>query len=505
MGLKAENRFLLLWGGIGALAFTIIWFLPWRFQVNDDAIMMWLVSGAYTGKPESYAVFIHPLLSWTFSKLYTVIPSINWYPLTWFFIMFLSWLNLLSSIFKGQQDKFLRLFFVLFLLAFSIHFLFFLQFSILAAFAVASGLISRGIKCADLLQTNSSLKRNRPLTLYASDTLIVLGALIRIEVLFLMLAGILVLGFFHSRKVLKLQFFLAPTIILILLYAYSQGYIHHAGLQDFNRANKLRSSVFDDPVLQLQKESFRDLNPDLRYFANGLMDFNRETELLQKLETWNQLIDQKRTEVMTPKTLFKAFTFFVWNERYFCFLFAILITVSLFLQFKKSLISLAVLLAIMIVLAPFFLLKIQVYVIILLSFFSSLFLFGTSKKTKGPILIAPVIILIILIPFHLTSFLDSNKNLFPSEEFQEFMDFEDLYPNYNHIYLIGLDHVNYHFLDFKPTSVRYLGWPTLLFNSTSGANLYRVNKLVYQENLGYFSSTQIINESPDYIDLIFTK
>jgi len=27
-----------------------------------------LVSGAYTGEPESYAVFIHPILSWCFSK-----------------------------------------------------------------------------------------------------------------------------------------------------------------------------------------------------------------------------------------------------------------------------------------------------------------------------------------------------------------------------------------------------------------------------------------------------
>jgi hypothetical protein len=63
----------------GLLALASVWFLPWRFQVNDDVLMMWLVSGAYTGTPETYAVFIHPILSWIFSRLYAAFPFVNWY------------------------------------------------------------------------------------------------------------------------------------------------------------------------------------------------------------------------------------------------------------------------------------------------------------------------------------------------------------------------------------------------------------------------------------------
>jgi hypothetical protein len=47
MGLKGSDRFVLLWSTIGILAALLIWNLPWRFQFNDDEVMMWLVSGAY--------------------------------------------------------------------------------------------------------------------------------------------------------------------------------------------------------------------------------------------------------------------------------------------------------------------------------------------------------------------------------------------------------------------------------------------------------------------------
>jgi|GEM_PF-6032982 len=47
MGLKGSDRFFLAWAVLGGIMTLLIWNLPWRFQVNDDEIMMWLVSGAY--------------------------------------------------------------------------------------------------------------------------------------------------------------------------------------------------------------------------------------------------------------------------------------------------------------------------------------------------------------------------------------------------------------------------------------------------------------------------
>jgi hypothetical protein len=137
IGARSLFRF---WAILGLLAMIVIWFLPWRFQTNDDELMMWLVSGAYTGTPESYAVFIHPILSWYFSKLYTFFPSVPWYPLSWFAVMYLSYLVFLNLVWKKNSELIMKQIWSLFLFAFLIHFTFSLQFSIVSAFAVSAGI-----------------------------------------------------------------------------------------------------------------------------------------------------------------------------------------------------------------------------------------------------------------------------------------------------------------------------------------------------------------------------
>ena len=106
---------------LAGIAVLTVSFLPWRFQLNDDMIMMWLVRGDYSGQPESYAVFIHPILSWTFAELYTLIPGVNWYPLTWFLVMYSSFLVFVNGI-HTHLPKYLATFLSLLLLAFFIHF-----------------------------------------------------------------------------------------------------------------------------------------------------------------------------------------------------------------------------------------------------------------------------------------------------------------------------------------------------------------------------------------------
>lgn len=36
MELSAQDRFLIFWSALGAVAFLTIWNLPWRFQVNHQ-------------------------------------------------------------------------------------------------------------------------------------------------------------------------------------------------------------------------------------------------------------------------------------------------------------------------------------------------------------------------------------------------------------------------------------------------------------------------------------
>lgn len=71
------------------LLYAVCIIVPFTYEVNDDSAMSQILSGAYTGKPDSHAVFIRYPLSFIIKLLYEKIPSmrflgnqfdqINWY------------------------------------------------------------------------------------------------------------------------------------------------------------------------------------------------------------------------------------------------------------------------------------------------------------------------------------------------------------------------------------------------------------------------------------------
>lgn len=95
---------------------------------------MWLVSVAYTDAPESYAAFIHPLLSWFFSELYTFFPGSPWYPMTWFEVIYGSSVVFLRMAWENSKKKNFDKFFTLVIFCLVVHSLLFLQFTIVAGF-----------------------------------------------------------------------------------------------------------------------------------------------------------------------------------------------------------------------------------------------------------------------------------------------------------------------------------------------------------------------------------
>ena len=60
-------------------------FLPFRFEENDDVIMLLLASGNYTGNFESNLIFINPIYGGLVAFLYKSIKGIEWY--TFLFIV----------------------------------------------------------------------------------------------------------------------------------------------------------------------------------------------------------------------------------------------------------------------------------------------------------------------------------------------------------------------------------------------------------------------------------
>ena len=65
---------------LSALLFLIIYkFIPIVYSTNDDRMIAEIVSGQFTGNPESYGIQMTYGFTWFLSKLYEVSRSFNWY------------------------------------------------------------------------------------------------------------------------------------------------------------------------------------------------------------------------------------------------------------------------------------------------------------------------------------------------------------------------------------------------------------------------------------------
>ncbi len=499
MEVKSKSYFFEIWAGIGLIAFLIVWNLPWRFQVNDDEVMMWLVSGAYSGTPEAFAVFIHPILSWIFSVLYTKFPEIPWYPATWFLIMFLSYLALIRLIASRPIHIFQKQVWAFFLFGFFLHFLFFLQFSIVAAFSISAGLGHRLIKRNGQIITWSNLR--------FSDLFLLFGYLIRPEVLVLIIIGGVGLNFLVIKKKQLYLRFVLPILLSIGGYLGMFLWIDIAGLREFYEINRLRSQVFDHPSLQLHKEEFKTSNPELYYFGNGLIDFNIDQTLPEKLPIWKKELDQRRFLYFSPAILSNSFTIFLRHEHFFIGLLGFFLTFSFLLNWKNSLYMFLILFSGLILLSPFFLLKVQIFAIVFLLYFILCLVSTDSQIALKNVWGIYIVLLFGSIIFHFISYFQSSKNIQSgSILIQEIERIQS--EGIQEIYLIGSGNLYQEIIFDRPLKFRILGWPTLLEKYKGyedlGRKAYLIDSITYSNNVGYFK-TEVKKEGTTDLILLFTE
>jgi len=266
---------------VGAILYMVAYLLPFRFQVNDDVLMMWLVSGAYTGEPENYAVFIHPFLSHFFAFCYRNFPSIPWYPLTWFLVVYLAYVQWVKIVFSEEKTLNQRIFWIVLFLAYAIHHLYFLQFTAVSGIAAFTGLL------AIVLQLQS--KKETPG--FLAYFLILLSVLIRIDSFFLMVIGFGTYWLLHyGFKEIHLVVWRHKWLIfgVLFLIGYRVYYENQEEIKDYVAFNKARSGVIDHPVFQMNKALIdREEEPEWFYFKEWLF------EDTQKLTTAD-LIEKKK-------------------------------------------------------------------------------------------------------------------------------------------------------------------------------------------------------------------
>jgi len=489
----------LFWQMMGSLAILCVLFLPWRFQVNDDELMMWLVSGAYTGTPESYIVFIHPILSWFFSVLYTLVPHLPWYPIVWISILWFSYLVFVGQVFEKCKEGWLASCWNLIILAFLVHFTFFLQFSMVAAFAVASGLLARLIQCQ---KVNSSFWR-----VYLTDFLILGGFLVRPEVALLLTGSLFIFCLVFRQEFSSWKQWLIPGLILGLGYFVSWIWINGIGMDEFVSVNHLRSQVFDSPILQLNKEYWKTVNPDLYYFANGLQDFSEPKLNADQLNQWNTELQNKRWEMISGTFFLKAIWNDIQDEHFLIGIGLIMLVYSLFIQIRLALLSLVLIFLGFIILSPFYLIKVQIFGLgFLLFFIIQMIYHDSSKKAIGRYswIFTPVLIIGIL--FHFRSFFKSYDNL-PNKNFINQV-ISNIGPSSDQEIYLVVDNKYYLNEVFQnPLPFKILGWGSLLEQyQTSGSHfdkkVFLIDENTFWANQGYFDESRISIEELENLLLI---
>lgn len=127
-----------------------------KYEVSDDFIMEMIVSGAYTGSPSPFVMFMHPIIGIVLSILYTFIATINWYFIFQITVIFTSLCILSYTFLKYRKDNLSILLFMIFLLFLSNDLYLLVQFTKTATLSLCAGCI---LMLSNILDRNTMNKK----------------------------------------------------------------------------------------------------------------------------------------------------------------------------------------------------------------------------------------------------------------------------------------------------------------------------------------------------------
>lgn len=271
-----------------------VYALPLTFETNDDALMMLLASGQYTGTPEHFLVFINLIFGYTLSFFYSIFPQIQWYSVLFLMFHFIS-LNVLSKIILTQSHslkaKFLFLS-ILYLIA--THNIVSFQFTTTAAITALSGLILIG-------------ERNKKIIKLIGAFLFIVASLIRFEAAFLVLVvyspqfyiGVLQFAKAVIRKRNNklnssfIGYLLVAVCSSVLLYFVHSKLCKDSALYShYYNYNVIRGKIHDNPQAPRANDNLPTgiSKLDFKLFNESIIDINILS--INKIEEINQSINE---------------------------------------------------------------------------------------------------------------------------------------------------------------------------------------------------------------------
>jgi len=486
------------WVALGFFTMLILWFLSWRFQTNDDVIMMWLVSGAYTGEPEPYAVFIHPSLSLGLSILYDHFPRFNWYGLFWYLFLFLAYSGLIQIIFRVIKPE-LRILFCTLVFVISTHFCLFPQFTLVAGWCMISALL--------LFFYEGVSRKDNGVKIFGF-ILLVIGLTVRIESCFLIFIGWIVFQIFsNGMRALSKNLPRYALIILFFGLAFGSKLIYEKNNVDkeYLAFNKARSSVIDHPVFyHLSRNGGIEKGTDWEYFSRWFMD---DLDLgVDELEAKKDELDQ----LIFSKNSFKNSVSRLWiigkTELFKVFISTVIILLFMVMR-KNWRLSLGALLWVLffLVMNLVFLLQGRVQVLFALVFLFPLLSSGLQFKWDLPVKWMSLGLLGLFCLHFINTRIEAKERHLMNEEF-----FNILSENNEPIPVFAEGYMEYHFdhVYHKDSlaPVISFGW---ISNSEFQSKAFRVRNVLSIRDLTSFKLLQAKSKEPplfpDYVSFLNGK
>ncbi|NVK53631.1 MAG: hypothetical protein HWD85_11915 [Flavobacteriaceae bacterium] len=409
--MNSKNSFF-FWVVLGLFAHLLIGFSDWRFDANDDVLMMWLVSGGYTGDYESYAVFLHPFLSSFLASLYSIVPNISWYPVFWFLFLFFAYVGVIFSIFYKSNT--IRIAWVLsfFVLLVWIHFCFFLQFTLVAGAAAFSA----------YLIFEKALKFKSKILYGISIILIVISILVRWEsfALFSIGYGLYLLVCCCKDNFRKIILHLIPIISLFLFFRISDYvFINASGLADFKAYTKARSSVFDHPAFySLATKDYLAPGSNWFFFSLGMMDGNQTN--LESLKSLKNELDKNLFSVNQAFRSFDRIKEIMVFQRFKAVmsLFIVLGYFGLFFWKPKKMLFFGLWILFIVVFNHFFIINPRVFILLFMVLLIPILSYSSQKTSYSRFLIPSFVMLFGIAIIHCRNFMvEANRRDLIEEEF----------------------------------------------------------------------------------------
>lgn len=228
---------------LSAVLFLVIYkFIPVVYSTNDDRMIAEIVSGQFTGKPESYGIQMTYGFTWFLSKLYEISRTFNWYGI----VLIASQIISLGAIFYRLQsftEKWQKKI-ILILAATGVFLGIWLKVYVQLTYTTTAAFV--GLAAMFWYATSDTNRKNILVTALLAN----LAFCIRPNIFYMLLpcTGLIYLWKLIGRKDLKKLTICAPFLILsvtLALFAVNAWAYSKEGWKEFRDFFDVRTNVYD--------------------------------------------------------------------------------------------------------------------------------------------------------------------------------------------------------------------------------------------------------------------